>query len=500
MRNALTRRDFVKVASGGILGAMAASVESSAKLSDKPHSRSGVPRQFPKGFFWGTATSSYQIEGAWDEDGKGPSIWDTFAHTAGKIKNDETGDLANDHYHRYKEDVALMRSIGANAYRFSIAWPRIFPDGTGQPNAKGLEFYNRLVDELVSAGIAPFPTLYHWDLPQALQDKGGWQNRDTVKAFGDYAGYVAEKLSDRVHHFFTINEFRSFVDMGHQGKEISVPGGTMTISLAPGLKLTPGDLNQVRHHAVLAHGMAVQAIRAKGRKRTKVGPAEVIEGAVPLINAPEHIKAAQAATREWNAPFLTVMLEGKYTDAYLKEAGTDAPKFTDADLKIISSPLDFVGINVYRPHAYVLASDVAPGWREVPFAKGHPKMFNSWLTVGPEAMYWAPKLVHTLWKAKEIFITENGCASDDVIAADGKIYDTDRIVFLRSYLTQLQRATADGVPVKGYFQWSTMDNFEWTAGFGNRFGLIYVDFKTQNRTPKLSAEWFREAAKQNAVV
>jgi beta-glucosidase len=500
MRNALTRRDFVKVAGAGVLGAMAAAVESSAKPSDKAHSRSAVARQFPKGFFWGTATSSYQIEGAWNEDGKGPSIWDTFAHTAGKIKNDDTGDVANDHYHRYKEDVALMRSIGANAYRFSIAWPRIFPTGTGQPNAKGLDFYNRLVDEMVAVGIAPFATLYHWELPQALQDKGGWQNPDTAKAFADFAGYMAEKLSDRVHYFFTINEFRTFVDMGHQAKEISVPGGTMTISLAPGLKLTPGELNQVRHHAVLAHGMAVQAIRAKGKKGTKVGPAEVIEGAVPLIEAPEHIKAAQTATRELNAPFLTVMLEGEYTDAYLKQAGADAPKFTDSDLKIINSPLDFVGINVYRPHAYVLASDAAPGWREVPFAKGHPKMFNSWLTVGPEAMYWAPKFVHKLWKAKEIFITENGCASDDVIAADGKIYDTDRIVFLRSYLTQLQRATADGVPVKGYFQWSTMDNFEWTAGFGNRFGLIHVDFKTQKRTPKLSAEWFREAAKQNAVV
>jgi beta-glucosidase len=224
---------------------------------------------FPKDFFWGTATSSYQIEGAWNEDGKGPSIWDTYAHTPGKIKNNDTGDVANDHYHLYKEDVALMRSIGANAYRFSISWPRILPKGAATPNAKGLDFYNRLVDELVAAGIAPFPTLYHWDLPQALQDKGGWQSRDTAKAFGDYAGYMAEKLSDRVRHFFTINEFRSFVDMGHQAKVVNVPGGTMTISIAPGLNLAPGELNQVRHHAVLAHGMAVQAIRAKGKAEPK---------------------------------------------------------------------------------------------------------------------------------------------------------------------------------------------------------------------------------------
>src|SRR5262245_3308508 len=464
-----TRREFVMVAAGTALGATAATPETSAQTParDKAQAQPEASRQFPKGFFWGTATSSYQIEGAWNEDGKGPSIWDTYAHTPGKIKNNDTGDVANDHYHRYKEDVKLMKNLGATAYRFSVCWPRIFPEGTGQPNPKGLDFYSRLVDELKAAGIEPFVTLYHWELPQALQDKGGWQKRDTARAFGDYAGYLAEKLSDRVRHFFTINEFRTFVDMGHQGKEIQIPGGTMTISLAPGLKLSPGELNQVRHHAVLAHGMAVPAIRAQGKKGTKVGPAEVIESAVPLIEAPEHIKAAQTATRELNAPFLTVMLEGKYTDAYLKEAGKDAPKFTDNDLKIISAPLDFVGINVYRPHAYVLASNAVPGWREIPFATGHPKMLNPWLTVGPEAMYWAPKVVRSLWGAKEIYITENGCASDDVIAEDGKIYDTDRVVFLRSYLTQLQRATTDGVPVKGYFQWSTMDNFEWTAGFGN---------------------------------
>jgi len=456
--------------------------------------------EFPKDFYWGTATASYQIEGAWNEDGKGPSIWDTYAHTPGNIKNNDTGDVANDHYHRYKEDVALMRSIGANAYRFSISWPRIFPQGTGTPNARGLDFYNRLVDELLKAGIAPFATLYHWDLPQALQDKGGWQLRDTAKAFGDYAGYVAGKLSDRVRHFFTINEFRSFVDMGYHGHTLSVPGGAMTINLAPGLRLAPAELNQVRHHAVLGHGLAVQAVRARGQMGTRVGPAEVIQGAVPLIETPENIKAAEAATRQDNAPFLTVMLEGKYTDMYLREAGKDAPKFTDDDLKIIASPLDFVGINVYKPTSYVLASDEAPGWREIPFAKSHPKMFNSWLTLGPEALYWAPKHVQSLWNAKEIFITENGCATDDVIADDGQIYDTDRIMFLRACLTELQRATADGVPVMGYFQWSVMDNFEWTAGFGNRFGLVYVDFKTQKRTPKLSAEWFHEAATHNAVV
>jgi len=463
-------------------------------------SRPAYPREFPKGFYWGSATAAYQVEGAWNEDGKGPSIWDTYAHTPGKIKNGDTGDVANDHYHRYKDDVALMkRDIGANAYRFSISWPRIFPRGTGQANPKGLDFYERLVDELLKAEIAPFATLYHWDLPQALQDRGGWQSRETAQAFGDYAGYVAEKLSDRVRHFFTINEFRSFVDMGYHGKEVPIPGGMMNISLAPGLKLAAGELNQVRHHAVLAHGMAVQAIRARGKRETKVGPAEVIECSVPLIEAPEHIEAAQRATREANAPFLTVMLEGKYTETYLEDAGADAPKFTDEELRIIGSPLDFVGINVYRPITYVLASDQARGWREIPFAKAHPTMFNHWLTVSPEVMYWAPKLVQSLWNAKELYITENGCASDDVPTPDGKIYDTDRIMFLRACLAELQRATAEGVPVMGYFHWSTMDNLEWANGFGDRFGLVRVDFKTQQRVPKLSASLFRECAVGNHV-
>jgi beta-glucosidase len=221
---------------------------------------------------------------------------------------------------------------------------------------------------------------------------------------------------------------------------------------------------------------------------------------VPLIESPEHIRAAEIATREMNAAFLTVMLEGKYTDAYLAAAGKDAPKFSDDDLKIISSPVDFVGINVYRPTAYVIAPDQAPGYRDVPLSPSHPKMYSSWHVLGPEALYWAPKFVHSLWKAKEIHITENGCAADDKLADDGDVYDTDRIMFLRNNLTQLQRATAAGVPVKGYFQWSLMDNFEWTAGFGNRFGIVYVDFKTQKRTPKLSASFFREVATRNAVV
>jgi beta-glucosidase len=497
----ITRRDVAKAAavatlvSSSVTNAAAQPVQSSDARAPTPSTR-----EFPSGFYWGTGASSYQIEGAWNEDGKGPSIWDTYAHTPGNIKNGDTGDVANDHYHRYKEDVALMKDVGANAYRFSIAWPRIFPNGTGQPNLKGLDFYNRVVDELVGAGIAPFATLYHWDLPQALQDKGGWQNRDTGKAFADYAGYMTEKLSDRVRHFFTINEFRSFVEGGYQGFDVRVGGGkTLHLGGAPGLRLSNGELNQVRHHAVLGHGLAVQAIRARGRAGTKVGFAENMRAVVPVIETPECVKASAIATRELNADFTTVMLEGRYTDDYLKMTGRDAPKFTNDELKTIASPLDFVGINVYRPNSYVMPSDEPPGYRSIPINASHPKMQSEWHVFDPHCLYWAPHHVQSLWGAKSIFITENGCAASDVVADDGKVYDSDRIMFLRACLTQLQRATADGVPVNGYFLWSAQDNFEWIYGYGNRFGLIYVDFQTLKRTPKLSASFFRETARRNAV-
>src|SRR5215510_12275587 len=365
MPSRISRRDFARAAACASLGTVAAgcsrttpqSVESQSDRNATTQSSSA--REFPNGFYWGVATAAYQIEGAWNEDGKGPSIWDTYAHTPGKIKNADTGDVANDHYHQYKEYIALMRDMGATAYRFSVAWPRVFPNGTGQPNAKGLDFYSRLVDELVKAGIEPFATLYHWDLPQSLQDKyRGWQSKDTAKAFADYAGYVAEHLGDRVTHFFTINEFRSFVEGGYQGLDTQVGGGkTLHLGGAPGLRLSDGELNQVRHHAVLGHGLAVQAIRARGRAGAKVGFAENMAIPVPVLETPEYIKAAEKATRQLNADFTTVMLEGRYTDEYLKRTGKDAPKFTDDELKTIAAPLDFVGINVYKPNSYIAPSD-----------------------------------------------------------------------------------------------------------------------------------------------
>ena len=446
-------------------------------------------RRFPDGFLWGTATASYQVEGAVNEDGRGPSIWDTFSHTPGKVVNNATGDVADDHYHRYKEDVQLMKSLGVKCYRFSIAWSRVFPQGAGSPNPKGLDFYNRLVDELIANGIQPFATLYHWDLPQALQEKGGgWESRDTSKAFADYAGYVAERLSDRVKHFFTINEFGAFVELGYR---IGIH--------APGVKLPPGRFNQTRHHAVLGHGLAVQAIRAHAKRGTRVGLAENMTICVPVIESAPHIEAAGRATRELNAQYMTVIQEGKYTESYLAQAGTDAPKFTPEDLKVISSPLDFVGINIYTP-LYVRADDSRAGFSVVPHPKSFPHMASPWLFVGPEALYWGPRHVARLWNVKEIYITENGCSSSDLPAADGRVYDTDRVMYLRNYLTQLQRAVGDGVPVRGYFLWSLMDNFEWGDGYTNRFGLHYVDYKTQKRTPKLSADFYREVIARNSVM
>ncbi|MDT3405321.1 GH1 family beta-glucosidase [Mucilaginibacter terrae] len=447
-------------------------------------------KSFPKGFLWGTATASYQVEGAVNEDGRGKSIWDTFSHIPGKIKNNENGDVACDMYHRYKEDIKLMKEMNTRSFRFSIAWPRIFPDGKGAPNLKGIDFYNRLTDELLANGIQPFATLYHWDLPQALHDKyNGWQSRETAHIFGEYAGYVANKLGDRVKHFFTMNEIRTFVELGYGNGQF-----------APGLKLDKKALYQVRHNAVLAHGLAVQAIRARTASGVKVGIAENLDVPVPIIETPENIKASQLAMREQNAGYLSVIMDGRYTDRFLSNAGANAPQFTGEDLKIISSPLDFVGLNIYMPSQYVEAANNPEGYRFIPFAKSQPRSTSEWQVLGPECLYWGPKNAQILWNAKEIYITENGCSGSDELTADGHVYDTDRITFMRNYLTQLQRATADNVPVKGYFYWSMMDNFEWASGYEIRFGLFYLNYKNLKRIPKASAAYFKTIALKNELV
>ena len=490
--NKLSRRHFARIAGWGALGLSAESAEpadASPAQENRFTGQSVIPG-FPTDFLWGTATSAYQIEGAVNEDGRGPSIWDRYAHTPGKIADHSDADIADDHYHRYKDDVQLMKSLGAKAYRFSIAWPRVFPEGSGTPNPNGLDFYNRLLDELLANGIEPFATMYHWDMPQTLQDRlGGWMSRDTAKAFADYAGYVAERLSDRVKHIFTINECSRLVQLGY-GLGID----------APGLELSQPELNQVRHNVALGHGLSVQAIRAHGRAGTKVGPAENMVVCIPAIETPANVRAAEIATRELNAGYLTVMLEGKYTEGFLVQAGKAVPKYTAEDLRIISSPIDFVGLNIYKPDHYVVAADNERGFTLAPFPTSFPHMDSSWLRIGPEAMYWAPRHAARLWGVKSIYITENGTSAADEPAADGNIYDVDRIMYLRNYLLHLQRATSEGVPVVGYFLWSLMDNFEWLDGYQKRYGLYRVDFNTQRRTQKLSAGFYREIIKRNAVV
>jgi beta-glucosidase len=320
-----------------------------------------------------------------------------------------------------------------------------------------------------------------------LQDKGGWQNRDTAKAFAAYAAAVAEHLSDRVKHFMTVNELSTFVNIGYgEGRH------------APGLKLDIKGLAQVAHYAVLGHGLAVEAIRAHAKPGTKVGYADNSEAATPVIETEEHIRAAERAMREENAMFGNVIHEGKYTDAYLKKLGADAPKFTAEELRTISAPLDFLGLNIYQP-TYVRADDGPLGYAIVKPPASYPHMYSDWITVGPEALYWMPKIMTKIWNLKELYITENGCSSADVLTPEGHVYDSDRIMYLRNYMTQLHRAVSEGVPVKGYFLWSLLDNFEWADGYGKRFGVTYVDFETQKRTPKLSSAYYKEIIVRNGL-
>lgn len=482
----MDRRKFLQT-TGLTLGAGSFSSLVPSVLRAEPEGPSRSAAKFPSGFLWGSATASYQVEGAVHEGGRGVSIWDTFSHTPGKTANGDTGDVADDFYHRYPQDIALMKQMGLKTFRFSVAWPRIFPNGTGQPNQQGVDFYRKLVDTLLEAGIEPYCTLFHWDLPQALQDKGGWESREVAHAFADYAGYTAGVLSDRVKYFMTMNEMRSFALIGYQdGRH------------APGLQLDRKRIAQLNHNVVYAHGLSVRAIRAHAKGPVKVGLADNVEAATPVIETPEHIEAARHGMRELNAMYQTVIQEGRYTDFYLKSLGPDAPHFTQEELDIIKTPLDFVGINCYTAH-YVRAADNAAGFESVPNPSSYPHMYSPWLTVGPEALYWAPKLVHELWKVKEIYITENGCSSADRIAEDGHVYDSDRVMYLRNYLTQLHRGVSEGVPVKGYFCWSFLDNYEWADGYDKRFGIVYVDFTTQKRTPKLSAHFYQSVIASNEV-
>lgn len=446
--------------------------------------------QFPQSFLWGCATSSFQVEGATGVDGRAPSVWDTFCQLPGRVANDHTGERGADQYSRYKEDVRLMRDLGMQAYRFSISWPRVFPEGTGTPNEKGWDYYNRLVDDLLENGIEPWVTIFHWDWPQALEDRyGGWRSREIIGDFAAYAGAVSKRLSDRVKHFFTINEFSNYTDRAYHRGEF-----------APGLRLSRRERNRIRHIALLAHGEAVAAVRASAKRaEVRVGIAQDVEVCIPVIERADHIEAASKATRRQDAHFLTAILESAYMAEYLEEEGADAPEFTDEEMKIIGRPLDFVGINAYIPR-YARASDRPEGFEVVAHPAGYPRMSVPWLYFAPQIVYWAVRHLSEIWGTRSIYITENGCACDDRLTREGEVLDTDRVMFLRNYLISAKRAVDEGYPLHGYFAWSLLDNFEWVDGYAKRFGLVYVNFETMERTPKLSSKFYREVIKSRRVL
>lgn len=440
---------------------------------------------FPVGFRWGTATAAYQIEGAWNEDGRGLSIWDTFSHTPGKTYHGATGDVAADHYHRWQEDVALMAELGLNAYRFSIAWPRIIPTGTGPVNPAGLDFYDRLVDALLARGIEPYITLYHWDLPQALEERGGWPVRETAFAFGEYARVVAERLSDRVTHWITLNE-----------PWVAAMGGYFAGEHAPGRR-EPAAAFAAVHHLLLAHGEAVAAIRAAARRPVQVGITLNLSDVQPASASELDQAAAFRFDAALNQLFLDPLYRGAYPEAMLPQLSTRAGLIQPGDLERIAAPLDFLGVNYYSrdvirhdPEFPVIqASAVQPVGNE----------YSQMWEIYPEGLYHMLTRVWRDYRPAVLYVTENGIPVADAPDADGRVRDERRIRYLRDHVAQCHRALEAGVPLRGYFVWSLLDNFEWAYGYQMRFGLIYVDYETQARIMKDSGRWYAEVVRQNGL-
>jgi len=448
---------------------------------------------FPQEFVWGAAAASYQIEGAANEDGRGLSVWDVFSHTPGKVTAGHTGDVACDHYHRYADDVALMAEIGLKAYRLSVAWPRILPDGTGAVNVAGLDFYDRLVDTLLAANITPYVTLFHWDLPFELYLRGGWMNRDSADWFADYTTAVVGCLGDRVNHWFTINEPAVFTNVGHKhGRH------------APGDRLSDRHLLRMSHNVLRAHGKAVQAIRATSPQAAQVGIAPDTDMLMPLTQdettvnqVREHYFAIKSVDDFFNVRFwLDPVIFGEYPAdgvALWEEAGI-MPPIHEGDMATINQPTDFIGINQYRGE-YVEVDDNTLTVQ--PTNVNQPHTLIGW-AVRPEILYWGPRFLYERYQ-KPLYITENGLSSMDWVNMDGEVLDHHRIDFTRRHLLQLERVIDDGVPVKGYFHWSVMDNFEWARGYRERFGMIYVDYDTQERILKASAHWYKDVITANGV-
>ena len=440
---------------------------------------------FPQDFVWGVATSAYQIEGAWQEDGRGVSIWDTFSHTPGKIANDENGDIAADHYHRWKQDLALLSDMGMQAYRFSVAWPRILPDGTGRVNSKGLVFYDRLVDELLRRGIQPYVCLYHWDLPQPLQDRGGWTNRDTASHFAEYARVVAGRLGDRVHCWFTHNEPWVAAFVGHFLGEH-----------APGAKDIGAAIKSL-HHLLLSHGLAADAICAEVKRPVEIGITLNLNPVYPATGSARDARAAERVDMFMNRIVLDPLLKGTspILDSSIAKLLT-GKLVHDGDLKQIQR-LDVLGVNYYsravmrhdRKVPVLNVSQVFPEGRE----------YSGMWEIYPEGLYETLKLVDDYRPACKLMVTENGIPVPDGLDFDGRVRDERRIRYLQSHIAQVHRAIEAGIPVKGYFHWSLLDNFEWALGYGQRFGLVYVDFKTQKRILKDSGHWFARVIEQNGL-
>jgi len=442
---------------------------------------------FPSNFTWGTAAAAYQIEGAWNEDGRGPSCWDTFSQTPGKIFENHNGNVACDHYHRWRDDVALMQQLGVKAYRLSISWPRVLPEGIGAVNAAGLQFYSDLIDGLLEAGIEPWVTLFHWDLPQALQDKGGFLNPEISEWFAEYATVMARRLGDRVNHWMTLNEPPVIVGMGYlQGR------------FAPGRKESHADCLLAAHNLLKAHGRGVQALRAHGHGAQQISLAQTAREPIPVSDDAADIAAARAryfsstARQLWNlAWWADPIVFGQYPEDGLAAFAGELPKITDADMELISQPIDFIAYNCYsgfpvKANAEGVAVEVENGW-----GIGDARATLPWLYLVPDAIYWATKWQYERYQLP-VVISENGMCNVDWVQRDGSVPDPQRIDFVHRYLSAMERSIDEGTDVRGYFYWSILDNFEWAEGYKDRFGLIHVDYTTQVRTPKDSFYWYQD--------
>ena len=432
--------------------------------------------RLPAGFRFGSATSAFQVEGAAAEDGRGPSIWDTFAAQPGRIRDGSNGDVAADHYHRVEEDVALLGDLGAGGYRFSVSWSRVMPTGRGEVNPKGLDFYDRLVDRLLAAGVRPMVTLFHWDLPQALEDDGGWLNRGTADAFAEYAAVVGARLGDRVEHWIPLNEPNVVTTLGY-ATGLHAPGSTLMFEALP-----------VAHHLLLAHGRAMIALRAAGA--ASVGCANNHAPMWPASDDPADVGATKLFDALWNGLFAEPMLLGRYP-ADLAPLIEDA--ILDGDLATIRQPLDFYGVNYYNPFRIGAADEDADMPFEFREVMGYPVTDYGWPVV-PDALREWLIMFRARFRAAvpPIYVTESGCSYNDGPDENGVVDDQRRIDYLDGHLHAVAEAVRMGVDVRGYYAWSLLDNFEWTEGYGQRFGLVHVDFETQQRTPKASFRWYAD--------